>query len=275
MPHITHETTPDKQLEVFNQGHELAIRANQAYDRADALDADMQATLTSVGQAVLKKAHVAAEHQHNQLVDKAGDAFDRAEFGDTAEATAESQDTQEGVWALLSPERHETARKTMTAMAEKFNIDQADLALLKTEEEDGSSKFVVAYTAPNGIDLGDPEQVYDKKRSWNSVMDNKNAKNFMIKVAGKQVDTRVGMTRAAYDAFIDNAKANNVDPLPDSDPLSEQNDQPWTWTLLTGERARADGFVPVADVRGGQVYQVWDRPDYDGRSVRVRPAVEI
>lgn len=172
----------------------------------------------------------------------------------------------------LTPNLHEKADKTIEAMSAKFNIDSKDLTVLMIETKAGK-KPVVVYTAGNGIDLGDPKEQYDNKRSWKSIFDKKNAVNFMVEVDGQQVDTRKGMTREVYDTMYNEAKANGQ-VLPDSQELAEQNDQPWTYTLLTGEEADRD-FAPVADVRDGEVAQYVSRRDYDSHVVRFRPAVVI
>src|SRR5690606_36828029 len=87
------------------------------------------------------------------------------------------------VFAMLTPEQQERATKLTGAMDEKFGVDEKDFSVLETK--DGTK--AVAYTAGNGIDLGDPTKTVDKKRSWNSIFDKKNAKNFMIEVDGKKV----------------------------------------------------------------------------------------
>ena len=179
------------------------------------------------------------------------------------------------VFDTLTPEQQERATKLTGAMAEKFGVDAKDFSVLETE--DGIK--AVAYTAGNGIDLGDPTKTVDKKRSWNSIFDKKNAQNFMVEVDGKQVDTRTGMTSDVYDAMVDGAKARGDEFLPDSPQLSEsdENDQPWTITLMTGEPERADEFrAPYRDVtEDGHVNGSWVNRDGDIGDVRFRPAVVI
>lgn len=68
-------------------------------------------------------------------------------------------------------------------------------------------------------------------------------KNFMVAVDGIKFDTRAGMTWPVYQAFIAEAKAKGVDPLPDSQQLANQNGEVWTHTWLPGEEADV-GSVP-------------------------------
>jgi hypothetical protein len=175
----------------------------------------------------------------------------------------------------LSAEQQEKAAKLTTAMAEKFDVPIDDFALLRTETEDGSEQLTVAYAADNGIDLGDSKKDYDNKRSWNSIFDKKATKNFMITVDGKKVDTRTGMTAAAYDSFIADARSRGIDPLPDSPQLADQNGEVWTDTWLTGEEAGRFG-APLGYVSSlGRVYRD-RRPRACGyRNPRFRPAVVI
>lgn len=133
-----------------------------------------------------------------------------ATLGATTEVKPVVQPTD--VFDALSPEQQEQAIKLTAAMAEKFGVEVNDFSILETK----NGIKTVAYTAGNGIDLGDhPIKFFDKKRSWNSIFDKKNSKNFMIKVDGKRVDTRTGMTWDVYDAMINAAKARG-DELPDS-----------------------------------------------------------
>lgn len=105
-------------------------------------------------------------------------------------------------------------------------------------------------------------------------MSDDQTENFMIEIDGQQIDTRPGMTEAAYRSFIDTEKARGTKPLPDSSQLSNENGQPWTWTLLTGEQA--DDFnAPLAGVGYGAARRVWDRRDRARYNLRVRPAVAI
>lgn len=162
----------------------------------------------------------------------------------------------------LSPEQQEKALALTSAIAEKFGVRMEDFSVLK-ETIDGESRLVLAYTAGNGIHLG----------SWNKIFDKKNAKDFMIEIHGKKYDTRTGMTEAVYRGVYDYAKQTGQ-TLPDSRQLSDKNDEPWTWTLLTGEQA--DGLsAPIADVNGGKVGRSWSDRDDDGSLVRFRPAVVI
>jgi hypothetical protein len=102
----------------------------------------------------------------------------------------------------LTAEQQEKAAKLTAAMAEKFGVSHEDFSVLRTIAEDGDDVLTVAYTAGNGIDLGDPKKDHDAKRSWNAIFDKNAGNNFTITVGRKEYDTRTGMTEAAYGAFI-------------------------------------------------------------------------
>ncbi len=105
-------------------------------------------------------------------------------------------------------------------------------------------------------------------------MDTQSDQDFVIEVNGERIDTRKAMTWDTYKAFITQSKASRVNPLPDSSPLSEQNDQPWTLTLLTGEQpGKFD--VLCGTVYDDKPYRTWkDRPD-GWNGLRVRPGAVV
>lgn len=114
------------------------------------------------------------------------------------------------------------------------------------------------------------------KGSYDNIMNNKKANKeaYMVEVDGKQIDTREAMTWDLYQAFINQAKADGVNPLPDSAALSKENGQPWTKTWLTGEPA-GGLYADYGDVREGGAERSWDFRRGDWGVVRVRPAAEV
>ncbi len=176
----------------------------------------------------------------------------------------------------LTPEQQEKAAKVKAALAEKFGVTEIVFSTLKVTTEEGDERLIVAFDARSGIDLGGKRKDYDPKRSWNSIFDKKNDGKFIIEVDGQKFDSRLGMTRATYEAMVAEARVYvEALPLHDSRELSEQNGEPWTWTWLTGEEADRD-VAPIADVGGdGQVYSFWNRRDDGYRDMRFRPAVVI
>lgn len=170
----------------------------------------------------------------------------------------------------LTPEKRERATALQTAMAEKFSTKETPLTpedfgvVLRGEGEE--QEAVVMLTTDSGLYKG----------SYNSVMSSKkkNKQNYTVEVDGEEIDTRSAMTWETYQAFIEQAKANGADPLPDSRQLSEQNDQPWTGTWLTEEEA--DGFFAhFGDVGDGGPRRHWDFRDRDWSILRVRPAAVV
>ncbi|HEY5442479.1 MAG TPA: hypothetical protein VIJ68_02995, partial [Candidatus Saccharimonadales bacterium] len=169
-----------------------------------------------------------------------------------------------------------TASAAIVTMAEEFSLAPEDFGVLRISAHDGSERTVVAYTRGNGIDLGDPNENHDAQRSWNSIFDEDSAGAFMIEVNGTSYDTRKGMTKAVYDAFIADAKAFvadglSTDPLPDSPQLAAANDEGYTVTWLTGEEAHAkDAWFGCVN-QGGQIDHVLKRHESDSRMFRFRP----
>ncbi len=168
-----------------------------------------------------------------------------------------------------NPEQ-EHAAKLARAIAEKFHVDVLDFSLLSFTAETGETKHVVAYTARDGIDLGDPKQLNDPSRSWNSVFSKENAREFYIEIDGLLVDTRCGMTRDVYDTMVETARQNGR-TLPDS--LYIEHDEHWAMTLLTGEQTVDP--APVAFVHDSVIHHNWYDPRDDRRSIRFRPAVVL
>lgn len=105
-------------------------------------------------------------------------------------------------------------------------------------------------------------------------MSRKNDDLFRVTVNGTTYDARQGMTDAVYTAKIEDARMRRVN-LPDSKQLSQETDDDWTSTMLTGEGLTADGCVPVRRVEGNDVSHQLHHAEHVLRSIRVCPAVEI
>lgn len=149
----------------------------------------------------------------------------------------------------LTPEQQERATVLQSAMVERFSTKEISLSpedfglvvvlgpkryydmrgLEPMPEESRERRTFVMLITGNGLYKG----------SYDNIMNNKKANKeaYMVEVDGKQIDTREAMTWDLYQAFINQAKADGVNPLPDSAALSKENGQPWTKTWLTGEPA--------------------------------------
>lgn len=173
-------------------------------------------------------------------------------------------------WLYLPMERHEVARQSRAAMAEKFGLPETDFSLVRVSQIDKPDKFVIVHSAPIGIDFGDPEKADDEERSYNKIIDGARAPEFIIEVNGQMLDTRTGMTRPMYEAFIQDAVSKGIDPLPDSQMLDGLRVR----TLLTGEEAHpvttGAVFVDEGQVGWHSIYRT-----HALRALRVRPAVEV
>lgn len=165
----------------------------------------------------------------------------------------------------------ETLHQDLFERYKEYSAKPEDFNLVEVPQEDGSTEQVLMYTALKGIDLGDPSQTHDKKRSYNSLMDSSktNQTAHTIESDGQTYDDR-GLTREIYKALINKARAEGVDPLPDSPDL-----ELWTLSLLPGEET-GRGVARCADVGGdGSVCVGWFYRDDGGRDVRFRPAVTV
>lgn len=170
----------------------------------------------------------------------------------------------------------EAARQELAKKYGEYGAKPEDFNLI-TYEKDGKTVHEVVYTAPNGLDLGDPKKNYDEKRSYNSVMSDNNKQAHQVEIDGVAYDARTGMTLVAYKAFVE-AKKQAGEELPDSEKnkVTIEGSDYYTSTWLTGERPHA-GDARVARVRdsGSVNSRSMRRGDDDRRSVLFRPAVEL
>lgn len=183
----------------------------------------------------------------------------------------------EAVWGAMSPEQQAKASELRKAIAgselKEYGVTEDTLRVVMTaEENDGFKSFHLIHIG-NGVDIGNPKEEFDQARSYNSVMSSANDALFQVEVNGAKYDTRRGMTAEVYDAKVADARQRGV-TLTDSQPLSKETDDVWTWTMLTGEKLTA-GYVPVRFVSAGRVRRSACLPGRGIRLLRVCPAVEI
>lgn len=182
----------------------------------------------------------------------------------------------EKTWNAMSIEQKTKASELRIAIAEKlsdYGITTESLRVVMDESEAGEKTFTLIHTG-NGIDIGDHSKDYDEARSYKSVMAKKNNPLFFVRVGDKVHDVRTGMTDKAYYALVADARERG-EALPDSKQMSRENDDLWTWAMLTGEPLTAVGYVRIRYVDVDGVYRLVSRPDFDARGLRVRPAVVI
>ncbi|HEY1645560.1 MAG TPA: hypothetical protein VGF75_04220, partial [Candidatus Saccharimonadales bacterium] len=182
----------------------------------------------------------------------------------------------ETVWSAMSPEQRTKADKVRIAMAEQLEdhgVTSESLRVVMTETEEGNKVFTLLHTG-NSVDIGDHGKDYDETRSYNSVMAKKNDKLFIVKIDGQTYDVRKGITASVYGALYKDLVERDA-TLPDSQTMAEENDDLWTWTMLTGEPLTAGGCVQLRYVGDGGVDGGVARTDGDSRTLRVRPAVVI
>lgn len=273
MNHVNHELSPQQQTD-FDNAHELANAANFAFDKRHETATELAKHL-GTPDVIGAKAEFAQAHSDFELLNSAANtlmpprsAFESVE---TVEAFA-----SESVWEVMSPEQRTKAAEVRAELAagnlKEYGVTEDSLRMVMTEE-DGKKVFTLIHTG-NGVDVGDPKQNYDEARSYRAVMSDKNDKLFQVEVDGKTYDARRGMTDKVYEAKVAEARERAV-TLPDSQQLSAETGDDWTWTMLTGEALTADGRVPIRYVTGGQVVRNNAYPDNDRRFLRVCPAVEI
>jgi hypothetical protein len=216
----------------------------------------------------------AADEIQAELVTR-GIALPNSVVSGALEHTVEAPDNArepEGAWVSLSPEQAERAHAVISAMSEKFAVNEQDFSLVEAKAADGGKTITVMF-AGNGIDLGDYTKEYDRKRCWNSIFARYNSRLFVVEVNGQQLDTRTGMTEAAYKALAADAKMRGIAP-PDSEQMARENDDFWTWSWLTGEQA--DGsFARLADVHYTGPRMGWYPREHRYWHARFRPAVVI
>lgn len=161
-------------------------------------------------------------------------------------------------WKQLNPEQQKRATELATAMARKFGLDRCGFSVIRTESN-GGTKFHVVYVENAGLYMG----------SWDHILSDN--EQFLIEVGGQVIDTRDGMTKQVYAAFITGRKINCRTPLPDSSELEK-----WSWTWLTGEKAMAGQVdAPVMYTDKGKVITGSARINLADKFICFRPSVII
>jgi hypothetical protein len=165
--------------------------------------------------------------------------------------------------ANLPPDTRARADAARAAMARKFDVRPEELELVVVTDDGTPHHLLVMLATSNGLKLG----------SWDDIFAAREAGELAIEVGDLALDPCTGMTWRAYKALIAQLAARGVHPSPDSEDVAAGNDQPWTCTLLTGERLD-QGRAPFAFVSRGEPGRSWGGRDYTG-GLRFRPAVVI
>lgn len=188
-------------------------------------------------------------------------------------------------WSQLTPEQRTKAGLASEALANKFDLDYHDIGLIMVKNDTGEHKPVVMLIAGNGLFKGNWNEIMF--RTWldtdYQLPYKANRGQYVVKVGGQKIDTRKGMTKEVYTAFIDSRRGIDLS-LADSEELADRNGDAWTRTLLTGEFEEIDEhnahFVPIGYVKNGAAYigeqslYKFGSPVTDDR-MRFRPAIVI
>lgn len=151
-------------------------------------------------------------------------------------------------------------------MARQLGIEPKDIYLVIEERQGHNSRVVAIDASPNGQHVGNYQTIRDRRKA--------DANWYTIDIDGETVDVLSGTTESAYRAMIKATSSRGL-AVPDSLALSQQNDEPWTVTLLTGEALTPDGQILAAAVQNDSVSVFGFRPNRGGRSIRVRPTVVV
>ena len=166
---------------------------------------------------------------------------------------------------LETPEQRRRARHIIFALSEKFDRPKEDFGLIRVTEKDmsGNERTVVKaiLTATNGIDLGDPDKKFDKRRRWDYVAKEGGYAydKFGIWPGGKRADVRDGL---------------NVETLK---VLAQVNPDIFesVWLVGVGGVEDSSGYKPIANIQYGGVSCTsgWHKADND--HFAFRPVVTI
>ncbi len=166
--------------------------------------------------------------------------------------------------ANMPSETRARAKAARAAMADKFDVRPEDIELVAVVEDGKLHHLLVMLSTSNGL----------KRGSWDDIFGAREAGELAIEVGGLTLDSCTGMTWRAYRALVAQLADRGSHPLPDSEDVAARNDQPWTCTLLTGERLDNNDRAPFAFVSQGEPGRSWGGRDYTG-GLRFRPAVVI
>jgi hypothetical protein len=171
--------------------------------------------------------------------------------------------TEAEVLAALSPETRARADDVRAQLAALLTLGVDDLAIVPIPISEFAAAAAVVLATVNGL----------KRGSWDEIFASPGPDEFGVELDGGVYDARSGMTWPVYRALVERAKTLSLHPLPDSHAGTENDEQPWTCTLLTGE-AMDGGRVPFAFVNDDEAGRSWGGRDYRG-GLRFRPAVIV
>jgi hypothetical protein len=159
----------------------------------------------------------------------------------------------------LTPTQQAQADGLAAVLARKFEIQPGDFGVVPV-----NGKPLLMMTAKAGL------PTLGNRGGWEQIFDpDSDGKEYALEINGRQVDTRKGMTVAAYDAFVAQAAARHETPGPDSPEMAGGVNEFMRSTLLTGED---DGWARYAVNRGKAL--VYKYPAFkEWTSKRFRPAV--
>lgn len=256
------EQPPKSKKEFETQIENPELAESMAYAEKPYREAavDLAKTATGAGEAAVLEA--AADNASRDVglryIDTEQAKLEALRRQLTGEATVEPSNAELGSSLELQ------AQDVIDALAQKYEKCGA------TVEDFELVGDTVMYTAVSGLELGDPREARDEKRSWDSIMADPEDERFVMEINGRKVDTRQGMTRELYEAFV-KAKKDAGAELPDSQANTLDNG---VQTFLTGEEA-STSFAPSARVRGGSVDVRWVLCGSDFRGFRFRPSVGL
>jgi len=173
---------------------------------------------------------------------------------------ASAEQEKPNIWGSLSAEQKQYAESARTALSVEFQRHVGEFDLIKTEnpEDPAKAQILLALTATQRLDLGDPALSYDPKRSWYGIMGARNNPERRVIIDGKRTDVYATQTLAVLNAI---AKAN-----------PEINE--WVW--CTGEPERADfDYGPVVHLSGGRASVSQNSRGSGSAALGFRPAVVI
>ncbi len=158
-----------------------------------------------------------------------------------------------------TPEQQAAATKWTTTLAEKYGVDEAGFQVLSDRNpETDQPEVFLAYTADQGIDLGNPKKAYDKKRSWNTIKPGQPNQDFAVTVDDDTKDLR-------HDVTIDRLRA-----------IAQANPKISEYNWETGAPDKADGLgAPIVLLNEGDAYEDRDPRDDDDGGVLFRPVVVL
>lgn len=187
----------------------------------------------------------------------------RAAFDNVSNTQTEAKEYFEdpSIYEELSAEQLEKVARIKAALADKFDRDETDFGVIKVEwpSRPNDPDYLVALTATEGVDVGNPDKVYNSNRGWDRIMENPEDARFLINVDGQQIDTR---TRVVLSSLTMTARANpNI------------NEVVW----LTGAKHNDElESAPTAKISNGMIEGRMAQRGFDTRTnILFRPVVSV